>query len=131
MAHQHILGYLVLEESLEISGTDITKGDHTVLLHTHTCICSCCSFTNHAKDSQFQLSLLHCVPKKADHQTHGSNQGCSLKTKVLISRCLKDMKNGFGLKINVLVLTKKSRYFQELDELECGPMPNVMAALGI
>jgi len=36
MAHQHILGYLVLEESLEISGTDITKGDHTVLLHTHT-----------------------------------------------------------------------------------------------
>jgi len=41
------------------------------------------------------------------------------------------MKNGFGLKINVLVLTKKSRYFQELDELECGPMPNVMAALGI
>jgi len=51
-----------------------------------------------------------------------SNQGCSLQTLVLVSRHLKDMKNGLGLGLEikvlvlVLVLTKKSRYFQDLDE---------------
>ena len=40
------------------------------------------------------------------------------ETLVLVSRRLEDMKNGLGLeeKVLVLVLTKKSRYFQDLDE---------------
>ena len=46
------------------------------------------------------------------------NQGCSLETLVLVSRHLDDMKNGLVLEIKVLVLvlTKKSQYFQDLDE---------------
>jgi len=45
-------------------------------------------------------------------------QGCSLEALVLVSRRLEDMKSGLGLeeKVLVLVLKKKSRYFQDLDE---------------
>jgi len=55
-------------------------------------------------------------------------QGCSLETLVLVSRHLEDMKNGLGLEISlgldlvlaekvlILVLTKKSQHFQDLDE---------------
>ena len=39
------------------------------------------------------------------------SQGCSLKTLVLVSRCLEDMENGLGLGLD-----EKSRYFQDLDE---------------
>jgi len=48
------------------------------------------------------------------------HQRCSLETLVLVSRRLEDMKNGLGLEekvlVLVLVLTKKSRRFQDLDE---------------
>ena len=50
-------------------------------------------------------------------------QGCSLETLVLVSRRLEDTKSGLGLGPEIkslglgqLVLTKKSRYFQDLDE---------------
>jgi len=55
-------------------------------------------------------------------------QGCSLEPLVLVSRHLEDMKNGLGLEISlgldlvlaekvlILVLTKKSQHFQDLDE---------------
>ena len=56
------------------------------------------------------------------------HQRCSLETLVLVSRRLEDMKNGLGLEISlgldlvlaekvlILVLTKKSQHFQDLDE---------------
>jgi len=54
------------------------------------------------------------------HNWHASprKQRCSLETLVLVSRRLEDMKNGLGLEIKVLVLvlTKKSRQFQDLNE---------------
>jgi len=44
----------------------------------------------------------------------------SLQYRDVVSRHLEDMKNGLGLgleeKVLVLVLTKKSRYFQDLNE---------------
>jgi len=92
-----------------------------------------CSFLPdqmHKKPKTAFAELWHSYMNKTLNNcsvSYTMNQGCSLETLVLVSRHLEDMKNGrswnksVGLEENVLVLTKKSQYFQDLDEWQYKP----------
>jgi len=56
------------------------------------------------------------IGNRLNHLRLVKNSGLSLETLVFVSRHLEDTKNGLGLEINVLVLTKKCQYFQDLAE---------------